>query len=41
MSSRKKMIDSLLEGLDPGSEAFKELKEIIDAEKFQSGNLTD
>ena len=41
MSSRKKMIDSLLEGLDPGSEAFKELKEIIDAENFQTGNLTD
>ena len=41
MSSRKKMIDSLLEGLDPGSEAFKELKEIIDAENFQTGILTD
>ena len=39
--SRRKMIDSLLEGLDPGSEAFKELKEIIDAENFQAGNLTD
>ena len=32
MSSRKKMIDSFLEALDPGSEAFKELKEIIDEE---------
>ena len=37
--SRKKQIESLLEGLDPGSEKYEELKELIDAENFQSGNL--
>ena len=39
--SRRKQIESLLEGLDPGSEKYEELKELIDAENFQSGNLTD
>ena len=39
--SRKKQIESLLEGLDPGSEKYEELKELLDAEMFQSGNLTD
>ena len=38
--SRKKQLESLLEGLDPGSEKYEELKELIDAEKFQ-GNLSD
>ena len=38
--SRKKQLDSLLEGLDPGSEKYEELKKIIDAEKFQ-GNLNE
>ena len=39
--SRKKQLESLLEGLDPGSEKYEELKELLDAEMFQSGNLTD
>ena len=34
-------MESLLEGLDPGSEKYEELKELLDAEMFQSGNLTD
>jgi|TARA_R100000482_G_scaffold124301_3_gene76703 hypothetical protein len=38
--SRKKQLESLLEGLDPGSEKYEELKELIDAEKFQ-GNLNE
>ena len=39
--SRKKQLQSLLEGLDPGSEKYEELKELLDAEMFQTGNLTD
>ena len=39
--SRKKQLDSLLEGLDPGSEKYEELKALLDAENFQAGNLTD
>ena len=38
--SRKKQLDSLLEGLDPGSEKYEELKALLDAEKFQ-GNLNE
>jgi hypothetical protein len=38
--SRKRQLESLLEGLDPGSEKYEELKELIDAEKFQ-GNLNE
>ena len=37
--SRKKQLESLLEGLDPGSEKYEELKELLDAEMFQTGNL--
>jgi|TARA_X000001382_G_C3112337_1_gene160361 hypothetical protein len=40
MSSRIKQLNSLLEGLDPGSEKYEELKELLDAEKFQ-GNLNE
>ena len=36
--SRKKQLDSLLEGLDPGSEKYEELKALLDAENFQAGN---
>ena len=39
--SRIKQLASLLEGLDPGSEKYEELKELMDAENFQAGNLTD
>jgi len=39
--SRKKQLDSLLEGLDPGSEKYEELKALLDAENFQAGNLND
>ena len=38
--SRKKQLESLLEGLDPGSEKYEELKELLDAEMFQ-GNLSE
>ena len=38
--SRKKQLESLLEGLDPGSEKYEELKELIDAEMFP-GNLDE
>mgnify|MGYP003123845926 CR=1 FL=1 len=38
--SRKKQLESLLEGLDPGSEKYEELKELLDAEMFQ-GNLNE
>ena len=38
--SRKKQLDSLLEGLDPGSEKYEELKALLDAEKFQ-GDLNE
>ena len=38
--SRQKQLDSLLEGLDPGSEKYEELKALLDAEKFQ-GNLNE
>ena len=38
--SRKKQLDSLLEGLDPGSEKYEELKALLDAEKLQ-GNLNE
>jgi len=37
--SRKKQLESLLEGLDPGSEKYEELKELLDTEMFQTGNL--
>ena len=39
--SRKEQMASLLEGLDPGSEKYEELKALMDAENFQTGNLTD
>ena len=38
--SRAKQLRSLLEGLDPGSEKYEELKELIDAEMFP-GNLSE
>ena len=38
--SRKKQLESLLEGLDPGSEKYEELKELLDAEMFQ-GDLNE
>ena len=38
--SRKKQLESLLEGLDPGSAKYEELKELLDAEMFQ-GNLNE
>jgi hypothetical protein len=39
--SRKEQMASLLEGLDPGSEKYEELKKLMDAENFQTGNLTE
>ena len=39
--SRKKQLMSLLEGLDPGSEKYEELKELLEQEDFQTGVLGD
>ncbi len=39
--SRKKQLESLLEGLDPGSEKYEELKELLEQEDFQTGVLGD
>ena len=39
--SRAKQLRSLLEGLDPGSEKYEELKELLEQEDFQTGVLGD
>ena len=39
--SRKKQLESLLEGLDPGSEKYEELKELLEQEDFQAGTLSE
>ncbi len=39
--SRAKQLRSLLEGLDPGSEKYEELKELLEQEDFQAGTLSE